>query len=154
MAGDSYQLWFAVRYVHIASAALLAGGAMLAAAVWGTAAAFDVGVLTAVASAYEWLFWSVVGIVAATGVSNLGLKGDGLLGPDTSWGTALSLKLGAALFLLALSFVRTDIIARCDPSSRLDDARLRRVLTALYAATGLTLLAVLWLGLGLAHGRY
>jgi hypothetical protein len=154
MAGVSYQLWFAVRYVHIASAALLAGGAMLAAAVCVTAGRFDISVLTTVASAYEWTFWSLVGIVAATGVSNLGLKGEGLLGPDTSWGIALSVKLGAALLILGLSFVRTDIVARCQPASRLDDARLRRVLTAMYAATGLTLLAVLWLGLGLAHGRY
>ena len=154
MAGVSYQLWFAVRYVHIASAAVLAGGAMLAAAICGTAAGFDIGVLTTVASAYEWTFWSLVGVVAATGVSNLGLKGEGLLGPGTSWGVALSIKLGAALFLLALSFVRTDIIACSHRLSGIHDARLRRVLTALYAATGLTMLAVLWLGLGLAHGRY
>jgi hypothetical protein len=154
MAGVSYQLWFAVRYVHIASAAVLAGGAMLAAAVCGTAAGLDIGVLTTIASAYEWTFWSLAGIVAATGVSNLGLKGDGLLGPGTSWGVALSVKLGAALFLLALSFVRTDIIAGWHPDSRIHDARVRRVLTALYAVTGVTLLAVLWLGLGLAHGRY
>jgi hypothetical protein len=154
MAGVSYQLWFMVRYVHIASAAVLAGGALLTAAVCSTAAGADIGVLTTVASAYEWTFWSLVGIVAATGISNLGLKGEGLLGPDTSWGAALSVKLGAALFLLALSFVRTDIIAGGRPASRIHDGRLRRVLTALYAATGLTLLAVLWLGLGLAHGRY
>lgn len=154
MAGVSYQLWFVVRYVHIASAAVLAGGAMLAAAACRTASGFDIGALTAVASAYEWTFWSLAGIVAATGVSNLGLKGDGLLGPDTSWGTALSAKLGAALFLLAISFVRTDVILRCHPVSGNHEARVRRVLTALYGATGLTLLAVLWLGLGLAHGRY
>ena len=154
MAGVSYQLWFAVRYAHVASAALLAGGAMLAAALCGTAAGLESGVLTTAASAYEWTFWSVVGLAAATGVSNLGLKGDGLLGPDTSWGVALSVKLGAVLFLLAVSFVRTDIIVRCRGASRIDGARARRVLTALYAVTGLTLLAVLWLGLGLAHGRY
>jgi len=154
MAGVSYQLWFAVRYVHVASAAMLAGGAMLAAAVFATAAALDIGALTAVAAAYEWTFWTVVGIVAATGVSNLGLKDEGLLGSNTSWGTALSVKLGAGLFLLALSFVRTDVIAGCHPLSGVDPARVRRVLTALYAATALTLLAVLWVGLGLAHGRY
>jgi hypothetical protein len=140
--------------VHIASAAVLAGGAMLAAAVFATAMGLDIAVLTAVAAAYEWTFWTVVGIVAATGVSNLGLKGEGLLAPDTSWGTALSVKLGAALFLLALSFVRTDIIAGGEPLLRVQPARARRVLTALYAGTALTLLAVLWVGLGLAHGRY
>jgi len=154
MADVSYQLWFLVRYVHVAAAAVLAGGAMLTAAICGTAAGLDIGVLTSVASAYEWTFWSLVGIVAATGISNLGLKGEGLLGPDTSWGIALSVKLGAALFLLALSFVRSDIVARARSTSVIHDARVRRVLTAVYASTGFTLLGVLWLGLGLAHGRY
>ena len=153
MADVSYQLWFLVRYVHVAAAAVLAGGAMLTATICGTAAGLDIGVLTSVASAYEWTFWSLGGIVAATGVSNLGLKGEGLLGPDASWGTALSVKLGAALFLLALSFVRTDIVARCRASA-IQDPRVRSMLTAVYASTSLTLLAVLWLGLGLAHGRY
>jgi hypothetical protein len=50
--------------------------------------------------------------------------------------------------------VRTDIIAGGEPLLRVHPARARRVLTALYAGTALTLLAVLWVGLGLAHGRY
>ena len=154
MAEVSYQLWFLVRYVHVAAGAVLAGGAVLTAIICSAAVGLDIGVLTSIASAYEWTFWSLAGIVAATGVSNLGLKGEGLVGPDTSWGTALSVKLGAALFLLALSFVRSDIVARCRASSVIHEARLRSTLTTVYASTGLTLLGVLWLGLGLAHGRY
>jgi len=151
----SYQLWFAVRYVHIASAALLTGGAVLATALCGTCvAAFDVRLLINAVAAYEWTFWSVAGLAAVTGVSNLGLKGEGLLAPDTLWGVALSIKLGAVLLLLALSFIRTDIVLRCRAASHLDQPRARRVLTALYAATAVALLGALWLGLGLAHGRY
>jgi hypothetical protein len=149
----SYQLWFAVRYVHIASAALLTGGAVLAATSCGSWA-FDVRLLVDAVAAYEWTFWSVAGLAAVTGVSNLGLKGEGLLAPDTSWGVALSIKLGAVLLLLALSFIRTDIVHRCRAASHLDQPRARRVLTALYAATAVALLGALWLGLGLAHGRY
>jgi hypothetical protein len=148
----SYQLWFAVRYVHIASAALLTGGAVLATALCGSWA-FDVRLLVNAVAAYEWTFWSVAGLAAVTGISNLGLKGDGLLGPDTSWGTALSVKLGAVLLLLALSFVRCDIVMRCSESPSVD-ARVRRVLSVLYGITALVLFSALWLGLGLAHGRY
>jgi hypothetical protein len=156
--GASYQLWFAVRYVHIASVALLTGGAVFAAVSCETRDSFearaDIGAIVHTALAYEWTFWSVVGVAAATGVSNLGLKGEGLLGPETSWGTALSIKLGAILLLLALSFIRSDIVARSNDTPTIDRDRVRRVLAVLYGITALTLLGALWLGLGLAHGRY
>jgi hypothetical protein len=156
--GASYQLWFAVRYVHIVSVALLTGGAVFAAVSCETRGSSgtraDIGAIFHTALAYEWTFWSVVGVTAATGVSNLGLKGEGLLGPETSWGTALSVKLGAVLLLLALSFIRSDIVARCNDWSSIDGDRVRRVLTVLYGITALTLFGALWLGLGLAHGRY
>ena len=158
MPGAFYQLWFAVRYVHLASVALLTGGAVFTAVACqprdSAARQPDPCAMFQTALAYEWTFWSVVGVAAATGVSNLGLKGDGLLGPETSWGSALSIKLGAVLLLFTLSFVRTDIIVRCRAAKAIDEPRARRVLTAMYAATAATLLGALWLGLGLAHGRY
>lgn len=43
----------------------------------------------------------------------LGLKGDGLMGPATAWGRALSTKLGAVLFLLSPSLVRSHFAIRC-----------------------------------------
>ena len=43
----------------------------------------------------------------------LGLKGDGLMGPAIAWGRALSTKLGAVLFLLSPSLVRSDFAIRC-----------------------------------------
>jgi uncharacterized membrane protein len=152
----SYQLWFAVRYLHVASAAVLAGGALIVAVSCalprgrgGAAAAHS-------APLYEWMFWALIAVAAATGVSNLGLKGDGLLGPATSWGRALSAKLSVVLGVLALSLLRTDFVLRCFSSS--DDAavpaRARAILATLYGVTVALLLGALWVGLGLAHGRY
>ena len=155
MGDGFFQLWFAVRYVHVASIALLVGGAAvvcLGCLSPGASAAPDVAL--SVATAYEWLFWSVVGVTAATGVSNLGLKGEGLLGPGTSWGAALTLKLTLVLLFLCLSLVRSDVVVRCARARVRTPARVRRVLAVFYGATALVLLATVWIGLGLAHGRY
>jgi len=106
----SYQLWFAVRYVHVACIALLAGGAFLLTTYSArTAVASQV---MSVAVAYEWSFWAAVAIAVATGVGNLGLKGDGLLCANTGWGTALTLKLALVLALFALSLIRSDLVIR------------------------------------------
>jgi hypothetical protein len=153
MPDPFFQLWFAVRYVHVASVALLAGGALIIAT--GCLVPSDGGDTNALraAPAYEWTFWILIGIVAVTGVSNLGLKGEGLMGPATSWGRALTTKLGAVLGLLALSLVRTDFVIRCGAAAALT-GRARAIAGWLYAATVAVLLAALWIGLGLAHGRY
>lgn len=151
-----YQLWFAVRYIHVASVALLTGGAatLCAVCLGRRGEANDGGELVA-APVYEWMFWTLVGITVATGVSNLGLKGDGLMQPETSWGRALTMKVTAALILLAVSLVRTDFVIRCGEAASLRaPARTRLVLGSLYGLTVVILLGALWLGLGLAHGRY
>jgi putative copper export protein len=105
---------------------------------------------------YEQAFWLVIGVSVATGVSNLGLKGEGLLGPDTAWGTALLLKLAAVLLLLILSLLRSDFIIRGNAAATAGSGarRERIVIAALYGLTLLLLLGILWGGLGLAHGRY
>jgi hypothetical protein len=156
METASYQVWFAVRYVHLASVTLLAGGSFLVCALCASSRAVrDAGAARAAAAVYEWAFWSIVGVTVATGVSNLGLKGAGLLGPGTSWGTALSIKLGGVLLLLALSLVRSDFVIRWKAvTDHGAVARGRIVLSALYGLTLAVLLAALWVGLGLAHGRY
>lgn len=154
--GASFQLWFAVRYVHVASIALLAGGAMLLAA-WCLVPRPATGAAAALAAApiYEWTFWLLVGLVAVTGVSNLGLKGEGLMGPASSWGRALTTKLAAVVTLLAVSVLRSDFVIRCGAVSRLVVSSRPRVVAGwLYAATVAILLAAMWMGLGLAHGRY
>jgi hypothetical protein len=150
----SYQLWFTVRYVHVASVALLTGGAMMVGATWLAYPALPEHQLRrGLASAYEWVFWSLAGVTVATGISNLGLKGDGLLGPGTTWGAALLVKLIAVLLLMTVSLVRTDFVVRCHNMARAG-ARVHAVLATLYGLTVLTLLGTIWIGLGLAHGRY
>jgi hypothetical protein len=156
MSEPSFQLWFAVRYVHVASVALLAGGATLLAA-WCLMPRTAAGAEAALVAApiYEWAFWLLAGLVAVTGVSNLGLKGEGLMGPGTSWGRALTTKLAAVLTLLLVSLLRSDFVIRwgAAPCPALSN-RPRTVAGALYAATVAVLLAAMWIGLGLAHGRY
>jgi hypothetical protein len=150
----SYQLWFAVRYVHVVSVAMLTGGAIMVclSGLFGRDTT-ERRLIYDLAPAYEWTFWSVGGITVATGISNLGLKGEGLLGPETTWGTALLVKLVAVFLLMALSLVRTDFMIRCrrtPPGS----VRTYTTLAAFYGLTAATLLVTIWLGLGLAHGRY
>jgi len=170
MPGGFFQLWFAVRYVHVASVVVLAGGAVLIAVLCATQSSGEPLLFAVpIAVVYEWIFWSVVGVTAATGVSNLGLKGEGLLGPETGWGTALTIKLSAVIAWLCLSLARTSVVRQlmAPTPSRVNDAaerpvaqdvtrtsRVGLVLGALYGATALTMLVVMWLGLGLAHGRY
>jgi hypothetical protein len=168
-----YQLWFLVRYIHVASVALLTGGAVtLCALCVRTGGEAESAAAVLAAPVYEWMFWALAGITAVTGVSNLGLKGDGLMAPETMWGRALSMKLTAALVLLALSLVRTDFVIRCRAAAGLGVSapgtaaprtaaprtshldRIRLVLGSLYGLTTIILLGALWLGLGLAHGRY
>jgi hypothetical protein len=154
MIDPFFQVWFAVRYLHLAAAALLAGGALIIAAGCFTPAGGETDPWRP-ASLYEWIFWLLIGLVAVTGVSNLGLKGDGLLGPSTSWGRALTAKLGAVIGLLALSFLRTDFVIRCGGAAPgVVPVRARAVAGCLYAATVAVLLGAMWIGLGLAHGRY
>ena len=94
-------------------------------------------------------------LVAVTGVSNLGLKGEGLMSPATSWGRALTTKLTAVLTLLAISLLRSDFVIRCGGAGDGGlPARVRTILGALYGLTVLLLLGATWMGLGLAHGRY
>ena len=78
MAPFSFDTWFAVRYVHVASIALLAGGAFASLALCVSAGAGgSLNATLAAATVYERVFWLVAGVTVATGISNLGLKGDG-----------------------------------------------------------------------------
>jgi hypothetical protein len=151
----SFELWFAVRFAHVASVTLLIGGAAILCA-WCLvlAPAEEPRVVLRVATLYEWAFWSIVGVTVLTGVSNLGLKGDGLMAAPSGWGRALTFKLAAALVLLMLSLIRSDVVIRTADPQPEPSVRVRGVLGWMYGATLGILLGVLWLGLGLAHGRY
>jgi uncharacterized membrane protein len=151
----SYQLWFAVRYIHIASVTLLLGGSALLCA-WSVSLEQGRGAAAVLQAAitFEWMFWSIAGVLVLTGVSNLGLKGDGLMPPNTTWGTALTAKLAVALILLMLSLTRSDIVIRCRQAPPAAADRASRMLGRMYGLTAVVLLTALWIGLGLAHGRY
>jgi hypothetical protein len=82
------------------------------------------------------------------------MKGDGVLGPDTAWGAALFVKLTGVAFLLTLSLIRSDFVARCAAPTHQHSRRARAVLISLYGGTAVALFGVTWIGLGLAHGRY
>ena len=155
MDAFSYQTWFAVRYAHVAAATLLIGGAFTNAGLSASATLIpDSSAVRAAAILYERLFWLAVAVSVATGISNLGLKGDGLLGPDTTWGAALFFKLTAVFALLIVSLVRSDFIVRCRAAAKMGrPARAHRARGAYWITVAL-LLGVLWGGLGLAHGRY
>jgi len=150
--GRFYELWFAARYLHVASIAVLAGGATLAAMVFALGADADMERGLAVGLAYERIFWIVVGLTALTGVSNLGLKGEGLLDASTQWGAALTFKLSAVLAFLTLSIVRTQIAL--DLAHEHAARRARIMLASFYGVSAAAMLTIAWVGLGLAHGRY
>jgi len=149
------QLWFAMRYVHVASITLLAGGALLLMTCAVRSSAPEMRTFAAVAAAYEWIFWAAAGITVASGVSNLGLKGEGLLGAKTGWGTALSIKLALVLTLFVLSLVRSELVMLFTQLPQFSDpARITRPLAILYGLTTAAIFGAAWIGLGLAHGRY
>jgi hypothetical protein len=157
-AGDhlpSFELWFAVRYLHVASVALLVGGALVMCGLCLVLAGdTESSVLSRITTLYEWLFWSVIGVTVVTGISNLGLKGEGLMPAASSWGRALTVKLSLAILVLCLALLRSDVVIRLRGAAVGGSARANHVLASLYGATVVLFLAVLWVGLGLAHGRY
>src|SRR5882672_616080 len=65
-----------------------------------------------VAIRYEWMFWAAAGVLAMTGIGNLAAFGAALLGPATTWGATLVLKLGSVLTLVVLSLPRTLAVVR------------------------------------------
>ena len=62
MDAFSYQTWFAVRYLHVASAALLVGGAFTICGLSASATAIaDSSAVRGAAVLYEHVFWLVIG---------------------------------------------------------------------------------------------
>jgi hypothetical protein len=98
---------------------------------------------------YEWGFWCAMGLIAMTGVGNLGAFGANLPEPSTDWGRRLAMKLAVVMLLLALSGLRTLmlILARASeaPSAGL------RALGGLYGATVVLTAAVIGMAVALAH---
>lgn len=119
---DPHALSLLVRWVHVASMALLLGGAVL---LWGLSlragslpAAEQDRLLLFVAGRYETFFWAALGLIVITGIGNLGALGLALPAANTAWGGKFVVKLALVLLFVPLSLVRTLLIVRLDAPVR------------------------------------
>lgn len=102
---------------------------------------------------YEWLFWGALGVVAATGVGNLGALGPP--GPATTWGQTLLVKLSLLGLLVLGSVPRTVTVVReraGDTPRRGRHGTRSPLLRRLYGTTALALATLVTLAEVLAHG--
>jgi uncharacterized membrane protein len=154
----------AVRTLHLLAVTLLLGGAGLtwlqlrrvATASSASAVSAASSPTLALAESYEWLFWLAVGVVALTGVGNLGAMAPAIP-TEGGWATTLLVKLGLLLVLLVSSVWRTLVVVRVrrsvgDGSSASLSARSLGVLHWSYAGTTLVLVTLLALAEVLAYG--
>jgi uncharacterized membrane protein len=146
-------LHLAVRLFHVLAVTLFVGGSTL---LWlgfrRATAANETAVVLATAASYEWLFWAAVGVVAATGVGNLGALAPGVPGPATEWGVTLAVKLPVVVLFLVGSVVRTVLVDSIDRVPVSHNAAIRRRLARSYGVTALYLVGIVALGEVLAHG--
>jgi len=148
---DPHVLHVAIRWLHVAAMATAFGGAVTVLALSTRPDVDSAGAALGVAVRYEWLFWAAAGVLAMTGIGNLAAFGSGLLGPATSWGMTLLLKLGSVLALIVLSLPRTLAVARlCVSSGAMADSVV--TLRNLYGATAGAFAVILALAVWLAHG--
>ena len=148
---DPHVLHLAIRWLHVAAMATAFGGAVTVFALAARGGVDLARALLPVALRYEWIFWAAAGVLAMTGIGNLAAFGVSLLGPATSWGTTLLLKLGSVLALVVLSLPRTLAVARLNlvtasPATSLVTIR------NLYGATSAAFAIILALAIWLAHG--
>src|SRR5213594_2527176 len=132
---DPHLLHVAIRWLHVAAMATAFGGAVTVLALSTRPDVDSAGAALGVAVRYEWLFWAAAGVLAMTGIGNLAAFGSGLLGPATSWGMTLLLKLGSVLALIVLSLPRTLAVARMSAQTRATAAGSVVTLRNLYGAT-------------------
>jgi hypothetical protein len=144
----------AVRALHLLAVAGLVGGAGLT---WlqfrRVAEAGDGTAALSLAEQYEWLFWVAVGLVALTGVGNLGAMAPAIP-TEGAWATTLVVKLGLLLAFLVGSVWRTLVVVGtrgvADDGSA--SSRALGVLRWSYAGTTAVLVTLLALAEVLAHG--
>jgi uncharacterized membrane protein len=151
----------AVRTLHVLAVAVLLGGAGLTWLQFRRVADADADERPsahplALAGSYEWLFWLAVGLVAVTGVGNLGAMAPAIP-TEGEWATTLLVKLGLLLSFLVASVWRTLVVVRVrrasgDESSVSLSARSVGVLHWSYAGTTVVLVVLLALAEVLAHG--
>ena len=149
---DPHVLHVAIRWLHVAAMATAFGGAVTVLALSTRPGADSASAVVSVAIRYEWIFWAAAGVLAMTGIGNLAAFGTGLLGPATSWGATLLLKLGSVLALVVLSLPRTLAVARISATTRGTAPNSVTTLRNLYAATSGAFAVILALAVWLAHG--
>ena len=145
-----------VRWLHVLGMALALGGAVLT---WGVFRRFasEAGSVVereaalGVATAYEWTFWTSMGVLVMTGVGNLGSLAPYVPVAGTRWGTVFALKLLAVMAVLALSVVRTVAVHRRRRAATASESN-ARTLRVGYAATAVALAGIVALAEVLAHG--
>jgi putative copper export protein len=145
---------FLVRYVHVGAAAFVLGGVLLVVALlWLRLRQADQqpSMVLEVLTVYEWGFWLATGLIVATGIGNLGALGEGLPGPETSWGAKLTLKLSLVIIALVVSALRTVALYLVTAADLPLTRRQACNLTSLYGMTAVLIVAVLGLAVSLAH---
>jgi uncharacterized membrane protein len=145
MAGS---LSLAIRTLHVLTMAVVVGGSV---AVWFRYRRDAASDMT-LARQYEWLFWAGLGVLAVTGVGNLGAVG--APGPATAWGRTLLVKLLVVLAFVLGSAVRTLGIIRADDQPRGGDGtpESSNSVARAYGATVIGFLSLVVLAEVLAHG--
>ncbi|HEX6305124.1 MAG TPA: hypothetical protein VFZ76_13100 [Anaerolineales bacterium] len=156
---DSHALiTFVNRWVHVASMAVIFGGSFL---MWAAARRYRSGEeylsgskgLLWLSTQYEWFFWGGLGLLALTGVGNIGNFGASLPGTNSAWGSRLLAKLIVGLVLALFSSVRTWVIAWLNRREEdLAISRTASLIQNLYAGTTLVIIAILVLAVSLSHG--
>lgn len=144
----------AVRALHLLAVTVLLGGAGLT---WlqfrRVAGSGDETSAVALAESYEWLFWVAAGLVALTGVGNLGAMAPAIP-TEGAWAATLVVKLALLLLFLVASVWRTLVVVRTRGVAADGSASSRSlgVLRWSYAGTTAVLVTLLALAEVLAHG--
>jgi hypothetical protein len=146
---DPRLLHLAVRWVHVAAMAVALGGSILVLAVALRRAAGSAAVVLQVAATYEWAFWAAMGVLAMTGIGNLGAFGTALPAPASAWGGTFELKLVFVLTLVLVSVPRTLALLMLATTPA---ERGLRTMRRLYGGTSGAFALILALAVTLAHG--
>lgn len=136
-----------VRWLHVLAMAVVTGGAVLTWATVRFPVAGDppIGVVVA----YEWLFWTGMGVLVMTGIGNLGSLAPVLPRPGTPAGSLLAVKLPFVLLVLIGSVPRTLAVERI---RRTPDPPTTVSLGTPYGLTSIGLVGLVAVAVVLAHG--
>ena len=148
---------FFTRWIHVLSMAALLGGALL---MWWLSTGWqpweseeEGRLLLFGARRYEWLFWISIGLLALTGIGNLGAFGSDLPAGNSAWGIRLVVKLLLVLLLVVFSLFRSLFVGGLWLNQTgVEPSGIVKISRALYAATALLAIAILFLAVSLAHG--